>query len=304
MSAAPTTLSMTYFLHRFERSGLHCGSSAWQLGDRGLQLHRFERSGLHCGVTTLVERITDADGLHRFERSGLHCGRSMRSPAPRPLSSSSPLRKKRSPLRRFPLLQRSDGSDDFTASKEAVSIAARQRPRSPVVADIFTASKEAVSIAAWAQTAHASRMSQLHRFERSGLHCGVPETDMPTVHVAASPLRKKRSPLRHASRRRSSARMTSSPFRKKRFPLRRHPRWPLRLPSSLHRFERSGLHCGVCFGPCGRWRRCLLHRFERSGLHCGTDCRQTTQTPKAPTSPLRKKRSPLRRRHRASAAGN
>ncbi len=140
------------------------------------------------------------DALHRFERSGLHCGQA-----------------------RLRWVVRS--TNFFTASKEAVSIAAVSLSVGRLVAASFTASKEAVSIAAlspWDGISHGTFV--------------------------------------------------------------------------LHRFERSGLHCGLRLGPPTRPRRRPLHRFERSGLHCGKPRPHRCYPVTTNASPLRKKRSPLRQR--------
>ncbi len=209
-------------LHRFERSGLHCGVSRPALRPIPGLLHRFERSGLHCGCSAMglsllcsvssplrkkrsplrPRRRHEAPAtryLHRFERSGLHCGpHHLSGIATNPLNFTAS-KEAVSIAASFARSVVEPPCSSFTASKEAVSIAAK-RTYEPLMfnsSSSFTASKEAVSIAAHPSIQHASSCSRfLHRFERSGLHCGP------------------------------------------------HHRPCRRQARNLHRFERSGLHCG------------------------------------------------------------
>ncbi len=164
--------------------------------------------------------------LHRFERSGLHCGGKLRAAV-------------------------GDTSDTtFTASKEAVSIAAHDAEPDPRAAQHCLHRFERSGLHCGAQRPRLDRRVEvrLHRFERSGLHCGESRSQRQrAMRWRTSPLRKKRSPLR-----------------------RRSQQPPMRaVMSSLHRFERSGLHCGTAHARRCRDGQRHLHRFERSGLHCG-----------------------------------
>ena len=143
-------------------------------------------------------------------------------------------------------------------------------PNGALIYTAFTASKEAVSIAASASHRFVSSADELHRFERSGLHCGtcdnVAVADI-TMSFTASKEAVSIAARRNASGRRCVVFFTAS---KEAVSIAaRLGRAPTTPPLPLHRFERSGLHCGLV--PL---------------VLCPT---------LPPSSPLRKKRSPLRR---------
>ena len=102
---------------------------------------------------------------------------------------------------------------------------------------------------------------ELHRSERSGLHCGG-DGEICCGGRSAGLHRSERSGL-HCGK--------ETTF----FTL---------APKRLHRSERSGLHCGCIWRYACR-AQALLHRSERSGLHCGQPRRRDPRQQPVFTAP-------------------